>query len=112
MVENNLSGEVIGVACDGTGYGADGTIWGCEVLTCDEADFRRVGHLRTFPLPGGDAAAIETWRPAVGLLAETFGDDWPDAVRTVTGRIDPQSLALTRSRLAGSDARITRGACA
>ena len=108
MVENGLSGEVIGVACDGTGYGADGTIWGCEVLTCDVADFRRTGHLRTFPLPGGDAAAIETWRPAVGLLTETFGKDWPDAARAVTGRIDPHTLSLTRSRLAWPNARITR----
>ena len=108
MVENALDGEVIGVACDGTGYGADGTIWGCEVLICDEADFRRTGHLRTFPLPGGDAAAIETWRPAAGLLVETFGEDWPDAVRPKIRRIDPQVLALTRSRLASPNARIIR----
>ena len=78
MAENGRTDPVIGVACDGTGYGTDGTVWGCEVLLCDLADFDRVGCLAPFCLPGGDRGAVETWRPAAGLLYSTFGDSWLD----------------------------------
>lgn len=107
MAENGLSGEVIGVACDGTGYGTDGTSWGCEVLVANEADFQRAGHLRTYPLFGGDVAARETWRPAVGLLRETYGEDWLAAAEAVTGRIDAEALSVAAGRLAGGRLRRT-----
>lgn len=46
MVEHNLPGPVLGLACDGTGYGADGTIWGCEFLLINKGlSWARVGHL-------------------------------------------------------------------
>ncbi len=73
MAECGFAGEVIGLSCDGTGYGSDGGIWGCEVLRVSPSEFTRLGHLRYFPLPGGDAAATETARPALSLLLETFG---------------------------------------
>ena len=107
MAENGVTEPVIGLACDGTGYGSDGTIWGCEVLTCDSCTFTRVGHLRTFPLPGGDAAAADTWRPALGLLQETFGNDWSLA-HDPLARIDPDAFALVRDHLRSPAARITR----
>ncbi len=70
MAEHGLSGPVVGLALDGTGYGDDGTIWGSEVLHVDRAAFQRLAHLRTFPLPGGDAAAREPRRCALGLLCD------------------------------------------
>lgn len=70
LADNGADGPVIGLACDGTGYGPDGAIWGCEVLIADEASFTRAGHLRYFGLPGGDAAAAETARPALSLLSQ------------------------------------------
>lgn len=108
MAENGVTGEVIGLACDGTGYGTDGTIWGCEVFLADEADFRRVGHLKAFPSPGGDAAAIETWRPAAGVLHETWGGQWPASVEAAMRRVDPEAVATARSRMASASARIVR----
>ncbi len=63
-------GHVVGVALDGTGYGADGRIWGGEVLVCDQADFTRAGHLAYWPLPGGAAAVKKPVRNAVGLLRQ------------------------------------------
>ena len=47
-------GPVIGVAWDGTGYGADGHIWGGEFLVADYGVFRRAGHLEYLPMPGGE----------------------------------------------------------
>jgi hydrogenase maturation protein HypF len=73
MTENELEPPVLGVAWDGTGYGADGTIWGGEFLLAHGNGFQRVAHLRTFPLPGGDAAARNPKQAAAGLLYEIFG---------------------------------------
>ncbi|MCB2154979.1 carbamoyltransferase HypF [bacterium] len=74
MAENELTGRVLGVSWDGTGYGLDGTIWGGEFLLADEADFERVAHLRPFRLPGGEKAVREPRRCALGLLYEALGD--------------------------------------
>lgn len=70
MAENGLEGEVLGVAWDGTGLGTDGTIWGGEFLVCTRAEFRRAAWLRPFSLAGGDAAAREPRRAALGVLRE------------------------------------------
>ena len=75
MAERQLEGPVLGFAWDGAGYGPDGTVWGGEVLECDGAGFRRLAHLRTFPLPGGDKAAREPRRSALGLLFEFLGPE-------------------------------------
>ncbi|MEP0841944.1 MAG: carbamoyltransferase HypF, partial [Phycisphaerae bacterium] len=101
LADNGLSGRVLGVACDGTGYGTDGAIWGCEILDCDEAGFTRAAHLAYFPLPGGDSAAQDTWRPAVALLHQAFGSDWRRAAGFWARRIEPRALAVTAERLAG-----------
>ena len=76
MAEWGEFGPVIGLACDGTGYGTDGAVWGCELLRCERGDFRRLGHLDYIPLVGGDAAAVETWRPAAALVRAAFGGTW------------------------------------
>ncbi|MDD5167949.1 MAG: carbamoyltransferase HypF, partial [Syntrophales bacterium] len=78
MTENNLSGDVIGLAMDGTGYGTDGHIWGGEFILANERSFTRLGHLKEFTLPGGEKAIREPWRIAVSLLREAYGPPWPD----------------------------------
>ena len=74
MAENELAPPVLGVAWDGTGYGPDGTIWGGEFLSVTTGGWQRVAHLRSFPLPGGDAAVREPRRAALGLLFELLGE--------------------------------------
>ena len=78
MAENRITGEVIGLAMDGTGYGSDSTAWGGEFLIATEETFTRAGHLKTFLLPGGEKAIREPWRIGVSLLSTTFGDAWTD----------------------------------
>ena len=75
MAEHGLTGPVLGVSWDGTGYGTDGTIWGGEFLRCTREGFERVGSLRPFRLPGGDAAVRDGWRSAISLLREVQEDD-------------------------------------
>jgi len=74
MAEHDIYEPVIAIACDGTGYGDDSAIWGCEILRAERAGFTRLGHLRYFLLPGGDAAAKELLRPALSVLYETVGE--------------------------------------
>jgi hydrogenase maturation protein HypF len=73
LAEHRLRGPVIGIAADGTGYGADGAIWGCECLIASLGDFTRFAHLKYFPLAGGDRASREPIRPLIALLDQTFG---------------------------------------
>jgi hydrogenase maturation protein HypF len=74
MAENELAPPVLGVSWDGTGYGTDGTVWGGELIRVSRESVERVGHLRTFPLPGGEQAIREPRRAAAGLLYEVFGE--------------------------------------
>jgi hydrogenase maturation protein HypF len=74
MVEHGLTGPVIGVSFDGTGFGTDGAIWGGEFLIADLREFRRAGHIRYVPMPGGDRAIREPWRMAVAHLDDAGAD--------------------------------------
>jgi hydrogenase maturation protein HypF len=85
MAENELDDPVLGVSWDGTGYGADGTIWGGEFLVPRGDSFDRVATLRPFRLPGGDRAIREPRRAAFGLLHEIFGTSL--AARTELGPV-------------------------
>ena len=57
IAEHGLEGKVLGIACDGTGFGTDGTIWGSEFLLCEDGKMERVGHFSSVKLVGGDASA-------------------------------------------------------
>lgn len=68
--DNSEAAPLLGVALDGTGYGTDGAIWGGEFFLFRGRRVERFAHLDYFPLPGGDAAIVEVWRPALALLAQ------------------------------------------
>jgi len=59
---------VIGLAFDGTGYGTDGSIWGCEVLLANYSGFERRFQLEYAPLPGGDVSIRKPARLALAYL--------------------------------------------
>jgi hydrogenase maturation protein HypF len=67
--------DVLGLAWDGSGLGADGNIWGGEALRCRGGRFERVGMLRPFPLLGGDHASRDARRAALGLLFAVAPDE-------------------------------------
>jgi len=99
MAENGLNEKVIGVACDGTGYGTDGTIWGCEFLIADYASFQRRGHLKYVHLPGGDVSTKETYRMVVSYLYSVYGDDLFDIDIPLFKRIEYKKLAFIKSMI-------------
>ncbi|HOW98254.1 MAG TPA: hypothetical protein P5567_03810 [Kiritimatiellia bacterium] len=74
MAEHGLTGPVIGVALDGSGYGPDGTVWGGEFLVADYAGFRRAGHFKPYRLPGGEGAIRNPPRMALSWLAAECGE--------------------------------------
>lgn len=73
MAEHGLTGKVIGIALDGTGYGDDGTTWGGEFLICDLIGYERFAHFTPVMMPGGDRAVAEPWRLAVSFLRQARG---------------------------------------
>jgi len=75
IAENDIDLPCLGIAWDGTGLGPDGTVWGSEFLLVTGDCWKRVGHIRNFPLPGGDRAVRDTRRSAIGLLYEIYGDE-------------------------------------
>jgi len=77
--ENSVEGAYLGVSWDGTGYGLDGAIWGGEFFRVEGNQFERVAHLRSFGLPGGDAAVRQGWRSAASLLYEVLGPEAADS---------------------------------
>jgi hydrogenase maturation protein HypF len=121
LVEHGLEGPVIGLAADGTGYGTDGAIWGCECLIASLQKFERFGHLSYYRLAGGDKASKEAIRPVLSLLTKAYGSkftlekfDWlldrigttchspQDALRCCEGR-NPETEKIVDSRLRGND---------
>jgi hydrogenase maturation protein HypF len=113
MAENGIAAPALGVAWDGTGLGTDGTVWGGEWFAAEAGGFRRAAHLRTFPLPGGDRAAREPRRSALGLLYTIFGADafnmtelapvgcWNAAERTTLRQMLEQSVNAPLTSSAG-----------
>jgi hydrogenase maturation protein HypF len=71
MMEHAVD-EVVGVTCDGYGYGVDGEAWGGEILLCrrESAGFQRLAHLEKQFLLGGDVATRYPLRMAAGMLSK------------------------------------------
>jgi hydrogenase maturation protein HypF len=72
LVDSGLKRCVV-LALDGLGYGDDGMFWGGEVLDATLTESVRIGHLRPFPLVGGDQATKDP-RRLVFALCSLFGE--------------------------------------
>lgn len=84
MAEKGIKEQVIGVSFDGTGYGTDGNLWGGEFLIADIEGFKRAGHFKYIPLPGGEVAVREPWRIAVSYVKDFAGEDVIQYLRLIS----------------------------
>ena len=90
LAEHGLDGPVIGLSVDGTGYGTDGAIWGCECLIASLTNFERFGHLAYYSLAGADKASKEAIRPVLGLLKQSYGEKFElENFRWLLEQIEP-----------------------
>ena len=112
MAENGEEGTVLGVTWDGTGYGADGTVWGGEFLRGSFDRFDRIAHLLPFRLPGGEAAVREPRRTALALLWEIYGEAGLDRedLPPVKAFAPPERRLLARILEGGINAPVTTSA--
>ena len=101
--------ESVAITLDGLGYGADGTIWGGEVLVGDYAGFRRHACLRPVPQPGGDRAALEPARMATSLLLDA---DLPASTASFDSRYAEIAAVRAVSPLTSSAGRLFDGVAA
>jgi hydrogenase maturation protein HypF len=99
--EAGVDGPVLGMALDGTGYGPDGTIWGCELLISMREDFDRVGHLKQVMMPGGDKAVKQPWRMALSHLYEAFDHDLDGLDLKGLLRQSEEDIEIVKEMLAG-----------
>jgi hydrogenase maturation protein HypF len=76
MTEHGITGDVIGLALDGTGWGPDGTVWGGEIMLANDRSFTRLGSLLPLRMPGGAISIRKPWRMALSYLVETFGNEY------------------------------------
>jgi hydrogenase maturation protein HypF len=83
LADNGETGPAIGVAFDGLGYGADGTMWGGELLLADLVGFERLGWFEPVPMPGGAAAIREPWRMAAAHLDAAYAGRVPERLGVV-----------------------------
>ncbi len=107
MAEHDLSGPVIGLALDGTGYGLDGRVWGGEVLICRLGTLERFAHLEYVPMPGGETAIREPWRMALGYLHAAGIAVHDDVVRKPLGASDEEMRVVARMIERGVNAPMT-----
>jgi hydrogenase maturation protein HypF len=111
MAENGITGNVIGVAFDGTGFGTDGKIWGGEFLVADFGGFERRAHFRYVPLAGGDAAVREPWRLGLSYLMDTFGARAESLDLPVWRHIPAKKVAAVRAMIERGINTVETSAC-
>ncbi|MFO0140910.1 MAG: carbamoyltransferase HypF [Aphanizomenon sp.] len=75
MAENQISLDtkpILGIACDGLGYGEDDTLWGGEFLLADYQSFQRLATFKPMPMIGGKQAIYQPWRNTYSQLINAF----------------------------------------
>jgi len=96
MADNQIEGEVIGVAMDGLGFGTDGRMWGGEFFVADFLEAERIAHLDYIEMPGGAKAIREPWRMAAVYLQRALGDEFLDLEIPFVRNLDRRAWTTLR----------------
>ena len=67
--EDSKNNEMIIIAADGVGYGADGNSWGGEILCTNIKDYERTASLMPQKMPGGDLCTKYPVRMLASILS-------------------------------------------
>ncbi|NPV14082.1 carbamoyltransferase HypF [candidate division WOR-3 bacterium] len=71
IAEHGLKPPVIGLACDGTGYGIDGAVWGCEIILVQpDLSWKRLAHLGYLRHNAGGGMLADPEKVAVAYCAQ------------------------------------------
>ncbi|WP_051965397.1 carbamoyltransferase HypF [Thermanaerosceptrum fracticalcis] len=101
LVDNNYTGEVLGLVCDGTGYGSDSNLWGFEFFRGTIDCFQRLAHLAYVPLIGGDKTVERPDRMALLFLLHEWGQEGAKWAEKLLG-FAPSEIALYQRILQNS----------
>jgi hydrogenase maturation protein HypF len=102
VAEHGLATPLLAFCADGLGHGeGQPSLWGGELLWIGPQRIQRLACLRPLPLPGGERAAREPRRVALGLLAAAGAQALahPGAART-RAAFKPQEWALLEAMVA------------
>ncbi len=111
MAENQIEGQVLGLICDGTGWGLDGAVWGCELLRGDYKQFERLGHLKYMPLPGGDLTVKKPYRMAFNYLYSVFGQEAQKLAVRFLPDLSIQEMDIIKQQLDRRDHLLQTSSC-
>ncbi|MGE4261419.1 carbamoyltransferase HypF [Shewanella sp.] len=75
LAANDFDGKVLGFSFDGTGLGADGELWGGELLLADSNGYQRLASISPFALLGNELAIKSPFRLMLALLLQQFSID-------------------------------------
>ena len=99
MGEYHLNEPMLGIICDGTGYGEDGKIWGFEFLFGNAEGYKRQGHLEYLPLPGGDAGAKKPLRIAYAYLHKLLDQKMFKQTESLWENLSDQERTILEAQL-------------
>jgi hydrogenase maturation protein HypF len=74
-IDNNVD-ELICIAADGVGYGADGNAWGGEILHSHGSSYERIGSLMPQNMAGGDLTTKYPARMVMSMLNEYYDTEY------------------------------------
>ncbi|MBN1354347.1 MAG: carbamoyltransferase HypF [Candidatus Omnitrophica bacterium] len=95
LEEHSLKNPVIGICFDGTGFGADGKMWGGEFILADKTGFKRLAHFEYMKMPGVEKVIREPWRMALSLM----GNSAFPLIKDITGKYKRVILSMCEKNI-------------
>jgi len=94
--ENITDGKFLGLSADGTGYGTDGAVWGCEMMAFNLSSFKQIAHLDYTSMPGGEASIKNPYRMAYAYMRTHLEQDEMESgyIKSYIDTIDKEERAM------------------